>query len=141
MEKNIQLVDGGAQKRAFTYVEDGIDALVRIIDNKDGIATGKIYNVGNPANNFSIRELANMMLEAAATYPEYRENAKLVKLVDTTAHGYYGVGYQDVQNRVPKIDNTMGDLGWKPQVTMSDALNKILDAYKDKISEAADLNT
>ena len=138
--ENIQLVDGGAQKRAFTYVEDGIDALVRIIDNKNNIASGKIYNIGNPANNFSIRELANMMLAAALIYPEYCENAKRVKLVDTTATGYYGVGYQDVQNRVPKIDNTMHDLDWKPRVTMSDALNKILDAYKDKISEAADLN-
>jgi nucleoside-diphosphate-sugar epimerase len=139
--ENIQLVDGGAQKRAFTYVDDGIDALVRIIDNKDGVATGKIYNVGNPVNNYSIRELANMMLTVAAEYPEYRENAKKVKLVDTTSAGYYGAGYQDVQNRVPKIENTMKDLGWKPKFSMDEALHKILDAYKDKISEAADLNS
>jgi hypothetical protein len=33
----IKLVDGGAQKRSFTYVSDGIDALMKIIDNKDGI--------------------------------------------------------------------------------------------------------
>jgi nucleoside-diphosphate-sugar epimerase len=139
--ENIQLVDGGAQKRAFTYVEDGIDALVRIIANKDGVATGKIYNVGNPANNYSIRELANMLLTAAAEYPEYRDNAKKVKLVETTSAGYYGAGYQDVQNRVPKIENTMQELGWKPQFTMDQALHKILDAYKDKISEAASLNS
>ncbi|MGZ3157877.1 MAG: bifunctional UDP-4-keto-pentose/UDP-xylose synthase, partial [Burkholderiaceae bacterium] len=74
-------------------------------------------------------------------YPEYRENAKLVKLVETTSAGYYGAGYQDVQNRVPKIDNTMQDLGWKPTFTMDQALHKILDAYKDKISEAASLNS
>jgi nucleoside-diphosphate-sugar epimerase len=139
--ENIQLVDGGAQKRAFTYVEDGIDALVRIIANKDGVATGKIYNVGNPLNNYSIRELANMLLAAAAEYPEYRDNAKKVKLVETTSAGYYGAGYQDVQNRVPKIENTMQDLGWKPTFTMDEALRKILDAYKDKISEAASLNS
>jgi nucleoside-diphosphate-sugar epimerase len=139
--ENIQLVDGGAQKRAFTYVEDGIDALVRIIANKDGIASGKIYNVGNPANNYSIRELANMLLAAAAEYPEYRDNAKKVKLVETTSAGYYGAGYQDVQNRVPKIENTMQELGWKPTVTMDEALRKILDAYKDKISEAESLNS
>jgi nucleoside-diphosphate-sugar epimerase len=139
--ENIQLVDGGAQKRAFTYVEDGIDALVRIIANKNGVATGKIYNVGNPANNYSIRELANMMLAVAAEYPEYRENAKRVKLVETTSSGYYGAGYQDVQNRVPKIENTMQDLGWKPTFSMNEALHKILDAYKDKITEAANLNS
>jgi nucleoside-diphosphate-sugar epimerase len=138
--ENIQLVDGGAQKRAFTYVDDGVDALMRIIDNKNGAASGKIFNVGNPVNNYSIRELANMMLELAAEYPEYRESAKRVKLVETTSAGYYGKGYQDVQNRVPKIENTMNDLGWKPQYLMKDALRQILDAYKDKITEAASLN-
>ena len=35
----IKLVDGGAQKRAFTYIDDGIDALMKIIENKDGVAT------------------------------------------------------------------------------------------------------
>jgi nucleoside-diphosphate-sugar epimerase len=138
--ENIQLVDGGAQKRAFTHVEDGVDALMRIIDNKDGVASGKIFNIGNPVNNYSIRELANMMLELAAEYPEYRDSAKRVQLVETTSAGYYGKGYQDVQNRVPKIENTMNDLGWKPQYLMKDALRQILEAYKDKITEAASLN-
>jgi nucleoside-diphosphate-sugar epimerase len=139
--ENIQLVDGGAQKRAFTYIEDGIDALVKIIANENGVASGKIYNIGNPGNNYSIRELAGMMLAVAAEYPEYRENARLVELVETTSAGYYGAGYQDVQNRVPKIENTMQELGWQPKFSMNDALHKILDAYKDKISEAASLNT
>ena len=40
----IRLVDGGSQKRAFTYVDDGIDALMRIIENPQGRATGRIYN-------------------------------------------------------------------------------------------------
>jgi nucleoside-diphosphate-sugar epimerase len=135
----IQLVDGGAQKRSFTYVDDGIDALMRIIENKDGKATGKIYNIGNPTNNYSIRELAGMMLELAAEYPEYRETAKQVKLVETSSGAYYGTGYQDVQNRVPKIENTVSELGWSPQVNMRDALAKIFDSYKDKLVDAKDL--
>ena len=32
----IKLVDGGYQKRCFTYVEDGIDCLMRIIENEGG---------------------------------------------------------------------------------------------------------
>ena len=31
-----------------------------------------------------------------------------------------------MQNRVPKITNTMKDLGWKPKVNMDDALRAIL---------------
>ena len=73
--EDIKLVDGGAQKRAFTYIDDGIDALMKIIDNPGGVADGKIYNIGNPRNNYSVKELAKMMLELAAGYPEYREAA------------------------------------------------------------------
>jgi nucleoside-diphosphate-sugar epimerase len=132
----IKLVDGGTQKRAFTYIDDGISALVRIIANKNGIATGKIYNIGNPANNWSVRQLAERMLALAKQYPEYAENAAKVTIVQTTAAEYYGSGYQDVQNRVPKITNTCADLDWKPKVGMEDALTRIFDAYRGQVAEA-----
>ena len=134
--ENISLVDGGAQKRAFTYIDDGVDALIRIIDNKDGIASGKIYNIGNPVNNYSIRELATMMLTLAADYPEYAESAKKVQLLETTSGQYYGAGYQDVQNRVPKITNTCAELGWAPKTMMAETLRNIFDAYRGQVSEA-----
>ena len=137
--EDIKLVDGGTQKRAFTYIDDGIDALMKIIHNANGIATRKIYNIGNPANNYSVRELATMMLELAGKYPEYRESAARVRLVETTAGEYYGSGYQDVQNRVPRIDNTRRDLDWRPQVAMDEALVRIFDAYRSHVAEARDL--
>jgi nucleoside-diphosphate-sugar epimerase len=137
--EKIKLVDGGRQKRAFTYIDDGIDALMKIIENKRGIAASKIYNVGNPRNNFSVRDLAAMMVKLALTYPEYRPNARKVKLVSTTAEKYYGKGYQDVQNRVPKIANTMKDLGWRPRVNMQQALKGIFDAYRGHFAEARHL--
>jgi nucleoside-diphosphate-sugar epimerase len=132
----IKLVDGGSQKRAFTYIDDGISALMKIIENKGGIASGKIYNVGNPKNNYSVRELAQMMLDLAKSYPEYRDSAARVKLVEVSSGEYYGKGYQDVQNRVPKIDNTMQDLGWAPKVDMQTALKRIFDAYRSQLEDA-----
>jgi nucleoside-diphosphate-sugar epimerase len=135
----IKLVDGGTQKRAFTYIDDGVSALMRIIANQNGIASGKIYNVGNPRNNYSVRELAKMMVNLALTYPEYRDTAAKVELVETTAEAYYGKGYQDVQNRVPDISNTRADLGWQPTVTMEDSLKRIFDAYRGQVAEARQL--
>jgi nucleoside-diphosphate-sugar epimerase len=135
----IKLVDGGRQKRAFTYVDDGIDALMKIIENPKGVASGKIYNVGNPRNNYSVRDLARMMVTLALQYDEYRANAKKVKLVKTTAAQYYGKGYQDVQNRVPKIANTTKELGWKPRTNMARALKNIFDAYRTHVAEARGL--
>lgn len=137
--EEIHLVDGGHQKRAFTYIDDGVDALMRMIANENGVATGKIYNVGNPANEFSVRELATMMLDLAMEYPEYRDTAAQVKLVETTSGQYYGAGYQDVQHRMPKIANTTEDLGWTPKVPMAQALRHIYDAYRTQVAEARGL--
>jgi len=137
--EDIKLVDGGHQKRAFTYIEDGINALMKMIDNANGIASGKIYNVGNPKNNYSVRDLARMMLDLALTYPQYRDTASKVRFVETTASDYYGKGYQDVQNRVPKIENTCQELDWTPKVDMAQALRHIFDAYKDHVAEARGL--
>jgi len=135
----IKLVDGGTQKRAFTYIDDGIAALISIIRNDGGIASGKIYNIGNPANNFSVREVATMMLDLALEFPEYRETATQVRIVETTSAEYYGKGYQDVQNRVPKIANTCADLHWAPTVPMDEALRRIFEAYRGQVAEAREL--
>jgi nucleoside-diphosphate-sugar epimerase len=132
----IKLVDGGTQKRAFTYIDDGIAALMKVIANDGGIATGKIYNIGNPRNNYSVREVATMMLDLALTYPEYRDSAVRVKILETTSAEYYGKGYQDVQNRVPRITNTCSELGWQPTVPMDEALKRIFDAYRGQVAEA-----
>jgi len=137
--ETIKLVDGGTQKRAFTYIDDGIAALMKIIHNDAGIATGKIYNIGNPANNYSVREVATMMVDLALTYPEYRDTAERVQIAETTSADYYGKGYQDVQNRVPKIDNTCAELDWKPTFAMDEALRRIFDAYRGHVADARHL--
>ena len=137
--EKIQLVDGGRQKRAFTYIDDGIDALMKIIANAGGIASRKIYNIGNPRNNVSVKELARMMVDLAHEYPEYRAAAKKVRIVKTTADRYYGRGYQDMQNRVPAIGNTKKELDWAPRTGLQQALRHIYDAYRTHVAEAKHL--
>jgi nucleoside-diphosphate-sugar epimerase len=136
----IQLVDGGNQRRCFTDVSDGVSALMRILVNEGGRARGNIYNVGNPANDFSVRQLATMMIELALQRPEYAQHAAKVRLVDTSSGVYYGKGYQDVERRVPSIANTMRDLDWKPTVAMSLALERLFEHYKGELENARQLN-
>jgi hypothetical protein len=50
-----------------------------------------------------------MMMDIANRIPEYQASAKQVVIQETTSAQYYGTGYQDVQNRVPAIDNTMSE--------------------------------
>ena len=134
--EKIQLVDGGTQQRSFTDISDGISALMKIIENKDGIANSKIYNIGNPSNDLSIRELANTMMELANEIPEYQQGAKKVEIVEVDSGSYYGEGYQDVKTRVPWIENTCEELDWKPEVEFKDALRNIFEAYKDEVADA-----
>jgi nucleoside-diphosphate-sugar epimerase len=132
----IKLVDGGRQRRSFTDVTDGIAALMRIIENREGRATGKIYNIGNPANDLSVRELAELMLELAREFPEYQRGAERVELVEVSSGAYYGQGYQDIQTRVPWIENTKQELDWAPQVPVREALRRIFEAYRGEVAVA-----
>ena len=134
--EDIKLVDGGTQRRCFTYISEGIDALMRIIANRDGIASGKIYNVGNPHNDLSVRQLAELMLETAKSIPAYARHAGGVQLVEVTADNYYGAGYQDVRARVPWVRNTVEELGWTPQVDMATALRRVFESYEANIPDA-----
>ncbi|HEX8961075.1 MAG TPA: bifunctional UDP-4-keto-pentose/UDP-xylose synthase [Geobacteraceae bacterium] len=125
----VQLVDGGHQRRSFTFVDDGIDCLMRIIENKGGCASGGIFNIGNPANDLSVKELAEKLITLVKEYPEYREKAENCRIVETTSGAFYGKGYQDMLNRVPSIRNAKERLGWEPKTAIDDALRKTLDFY------------
>ena len=60
-------------------------------------------------------------------------------MMDISSGTYYGAGYQDVQNRVPKIENTRTELDWEPKVNMEQALINIFDAYRGMVAEARGL--
>jgi len=119
-EKPIQLVDGGRQTRCFTYLSDGIDALVRIIENDGGRASGQIFNVGNPASECSIAELADR-LSSIFTRLTGRPAAASERV---DAKTYYGKGYQDIVRRVPSVAKAKELLGWEPKVALDEALEK-----------------
>ena len=127
--KPIKLVDGGAQKRSFTFIDDGIECLFKILENKDGCADGKIFNIGNPYMEFSIKELAEMFIELFKEYPEYAERAAKAKIETVSSIDYYGEGYQDVSRRVPSVAEAEKVLGWKPTTDLRTALKLTLDYH------------
>ncbi|MFZ2315142.1 MAG: bifunctional UDP-4-keto-pentose/UDP-xylose synthase [Gammaproteobacteria bacterium] len=128
--EDINLVDGGAQQRCMTYIGDGIDALINIMEKKDNDAHNRIFNVGNPHESISVRQLAEMLKDyITRDYPKYADNAKKAQLVDIDAKTYYGAGYQDVALRVPAIAQAKEHLGWEPKVDFATGLKKTLDFY------------
>jgi nucleoside-diphosphate-sugar epimerase len=124
----IQLVGGGEQKRCFTDIDDGIGALMAILRNEGGVADGQIFNIGNPKNNFSIRELAEVLKQVLATFPSFREKALQATILDTPSAAYYGEGYEDVEYRVPSIEKARRLLGWEPRTSLEDTLRKTISS-------------
>jgi UDP-4-amino-4-deoxy-L-arabinose formyltransferase/UDP-glucuronic acid dehydrogenase (UDP-4-keto-hexauronic acid decarboxylating) len=126
-DRDIQIVGSGEQKRCFLYIDDAIEALMHIIENKDGVANGQIFNIGCPENEASITQLAEKLLETVKTYPAYK-NTK-TRIITTTADAYYGKGYQDVGRRVPSIKKAQEILGWQPRTDFTTSLKKTIDYY------------
>jgi nucleoside-diphosphate-sugar epimerase len=129
----ISLVDGGQQKRCFTDVEDGIDCLMKIIENPGGVADGQIFNIGNPDNEASVKELADTLLQMFKEHPEHRDDSGYSQILEVPHESYYGKGYQDILSRKPSIDKARQLLGWEPRTDLVTSLRQTLDAFLEEI--------
>jgi len=125
----IRLMDGGEQKRCFTDIQDGIEALYRIVENKNGLCDGKIINIGNPNNEASIRRLAEILLDKFESHPLRGHFPPFAGFNVQESSGFYGAGYQDVQHRKPSIRNARRYLGWEPVVPMEKSVETTLDFF------------
>jgi len=135
----IRLFDGGEQKRCFTDIADGIEALARIIDNENGVCDGQIINIGNPENEASIRQLGEELLRQFEAHPLRHNFPPFAGFRDVESKAFYGTGYQDVAHRKPSIDNAKRLLNWEPTVEMSETIGNTLDFFlREAMLEIAD---
>ncbi|MCQ2271895.1 MAG: bifunctional UDP-4-keto-pentose/UDP-xylose synthase [Bacteroidales bacterium] len=109
----IVIAGEGNQKRSFTWIGDGIEAIVSIIKAGDA-ACGKIFNIGNPDNNCSIKEFAELLLSVMKEFPETEAAARQTVLKEESYASYYGINYADTINRIPDISNIKSVTGWSP---------------------------
>lgn len=125
----IKLFDGGRQKRCFTDISDGVEALFKIIENKNNNCDGQIVNIGNPDNEASIKELAERLLESFERHPLRASFPPFAGFREVESSSYYGKGYQDVEHRKPSIRNAKRLLGWTPTVEMNTTIDNTLDFF------------
>ncbi len=129
----LKLVDGGTQRRCFIDVDDAMDGLMMILKNEGGKADGGIFNIGNPKNDHSVREVAEMLLELWKDHPYRKEKSiPLSQIVETSSGEFYGKGYQDVLTRTPSIRRLTETFGFDPRIGMRDALRKSLDFFVEE---------
>lgn len=121
----LPLVDGGHQRRSFLYVDDFVDALLRLIERR-AACDREILNVGHPDNDISVRTLAERLREV---YARFRPRAPLSRLEEVSAESLYGRGYDDSRERVPDVTKARRLLGWQPRASLDDMLPPIVADY------------
>jgi nucleoside-diphosphate-sugar epimerase len=98
-----------------------------IIGNDGNKADGQIFNIGNPENNCSIKELAEILIEEMKKIPIFREPANRVRLICADGTDYYGKTYDDMQNRVPSVRKMRDLMGWQPRTGLRDLLRHTVE--------------
>ena len=115
---DITIYGAGDQTRSFCYVDDLLEAMIRMMDTRDDF-TGPV-NIGNPGE-FSMLELAERVIALTGS------KSKLV---------FMPLPADDPRQRQPNIDLAKKELGgWEPQVRLDHGLQKTID-YFDALLKA-----
>ncbi|MDH3330671.1 MAG: bifunctional UDP-4-keto-pentose/UDP-xylose synthase [Desulfobulbaceae bacterium] len=124
----MKLVGGGHHKRCYTYIDDAINCILKIVENSDNICDREIFNIGTPGNEISIRGLALLMQELyVKVFGLSPQDLKPVE--DISAEEFYGAGYDDSDRRIPDISKAQNLLGWHPQYDVRQTLELSMQYY------------
>jgi len=124
----LPLVDGGSHRRCYCYIDDAVDCVSRIVANPGGVCDRQVFNVGAPANETSIRDLAELMRRIYAEKFAGPDD-RLPGTEDVPAERFYGRGYDDSDRRIPDISKARALLGWEPVTGLRDMLEKTMATY------------
>jgi len=118
------LVDGGKSRRTFVCVREAVECCARIVERPEA-SRGAIFNVGNPANETTIAELARLMCGLF----EEKTGRRCPPPVEVDALSFYGEGYDDSDRRVPDISRAEALLGWRPVLPLRELVSRTMDWY------------
>ncbi len=117
--RNITIFGDGSQTRSFCYVDDLIDALVRLMATPDSV-TGPL-NIGNPAE-FSILELASMIVAITGS------RSRIV---------HRPLPENDPRQRCPDISRANDILGWQPGIQLKEGLTRTIRYFEQLLADKA----
>ncbi len=113
----ITIYGDGSQTRSFCYVDDLIEAMVRMMNTSQDI-TGPI-NIGNPTEH-TMLELAEMVLRIS------KSKSKLI---------YMPLPFDDPKQRKPDISKAQANLDWTPRVSIEEGLKETVSYFKKVLNE------
>lgn len=113
----LTLYGAGDQTRSFCYVDDLVDALIRLMNIED---VHEPMNLGNPGE-FTIKELAEQVMKACGSESGVR---------------YLPLPHDDPKQRQPDISRAQTLLGWNPTIPLSQGLEKTVADFKKRVSSS-----
>jgi UDP-glucuronate decarboxylase len=116
----ITIYGSGEQTRSFCYVDDMIEAFIRLMNSPDDVI-GPV-NLGNPGE-FTIQELAEKVIELTGSHSE---------LV------FKPLPSDDPTRRCPDISVAKDKLGWEPTVKLEEGLRKTISYFDKLLGEKPD---
>ena len=122
---DIRLVNGGKQRRSYTYIDDAIDCITRII-SKPTVSSRQVFNIGSPDNETTILGLAEMMIDIAMQEQWIKWPPNIVTV---TGEEFYGEGYADITRRIPNIDKAKNLLEWRPVTNLRETLYNCMSPW------------
>lgn len=117
--KDICMLSDGSATRAFCYLSDATIGFFKVLLN--GI-NGEAYNVGNPNEEYSILELAEII---ANIYPE--KNLKVIKHIRPENHSYLK---SIVSRNSPDISKISKSLNWEPIMSVNSGFKRTIESFK-----------
>jgi len=117
--EDITIYGDGSQTRSFCYVDDLIEAMVRMMESERGF-TGPV-NIGNPVEH-TMLELAEKVLALVGG------RSKLV---------YRPLPSDDPRQRQPDIAVARDQLGWQPTVALEDGLKETIGYFRRLLQDGA----
>ena len=114
--EGITIYGDGQQTRSFCYVDDLIDAMVRMMNSEQGF-TGPV-NIGNPGE-FTMLQLAETVLKLTGS------KSKII---------HQPLPSDDPKQRRPNIELAKAKLNWEPKVHLEDGLKETIAYFKGVIN-------
>ena len=109
--EDITVYGRGEQTRSFCYVDDLVEALVRMLDQDEEVGP---VNLGNPGE-FTILQLAEMVVEMCGS------GSRIV---------HRALPKDDPTRRRPDITKARNLLGWEPRVQLREGLVKTIAYFE-----------
>jgi nucleoside-diphosphate-sugar epimerase len=104
----------GSQIRAWCYIDDIVEAVIRAIDFDKAI--GHSFNIGNPRSTLTIYHLA-------------REVVRLAGSSSSIEHVKWD--HPDVELRIPDVGKARRLLGFEPRIDLDDGLERTIAWYRE----------